>query len=326
MVILATREKELFPIRDANVRFDVNKNKDFSVMVARSNWDERFDYGRFIYINNTEYGGIIGSILTSTELDYVEIKGMTWRGRMTKKIILPPDNADYKTVSGELHEAMRELIEPEFGGLFKVVEKDTGVSVNFQFDRFCTLYDGIVKMLKSVGYKLKIFYQKVHGVDGNVYVEAVPIVDYSRKVRFSQDNKINFTMESKRDGVNHLIVTGKGELQDRNIFHLYLQKDGTYGVIPYYTGLDEIAEVYENTSTEESELQSQAEKRFKEVGNKQTFDMDIKQIRTNVEIEDIVGGRDYLTKMYAAEPISNIVYEIINGVETKTYSLEGDES
>ena len=326
MVILGTREKELFPIRDANATFDVNKSKEFSVMIARSNWDDRFEYGNYIYVNGTEYGGIIGDILTSTALDYIEVKGMTWRGRMAKKIIMPPDNSNYKTVSGEIHTVMRGLVEPEFDGLFKVSEKNTGVIVDFQFDRFCTLYDGLVKMLKSVGYKLKIYYKKQHGIDGVVYIEAVPIVDYSSKVRFSQDNKMNFTMESKRDGVNHLIVTGKGEMQDRNIFHLYLQKDGTYGAVPYYTGLDEIAEVYENTSAEESELQTNAEKRFGEVGNKQTFDMDIEQLRENVEIGDIVGGKDYLTQMHVSEPIYNIVFEVINGVESKMYSLEGDES
>lgn len=326
MVILGTREKELFPILDANAYFDVNGEKEFSVMIARSSWDERFGYGKLIYVNGTEYGGIIGDILTSTALDYIEIKGMTWRGRMDKKVIMPPDGEDYKVVSGELHAVMCNLIEPEFNGLFKISEKDTGVNINFQFDRFCTLYEGVVKMLKSIGYKLKMYYKKEHGVDGYVYIEAVPIIDYSSKVRFSQDNKMNFTMESKRDGVNHLIVTGKGELQERNVFHLYLQEDGTYGTTPYFTGVDEIAKVYENTSSEESELKSDAEKHFKEVGNKQTFGMDINQLREDVEIGDIVGGIDNLTKMHVSEPIYNIAFEIINGVEYKTYSLEGDES
>ncbi len=139
-------------------------------------------------------------------------------------------------------------------------------------------------------------------------------------------NKMNFTMESKRDGVNHMIVAGKGELQDRNVFHLYLQKDGTYGTTPYYTGINEIAEVYENTSAEENELRTNAEKRFTEVGNKQSFGMDIAQLRENVDIGDIVGGIDNLTKMHVSEPIYNVVLEIIDGVVTKKYSLEGDES
>ncbi len=326
MVILGTPEKEICPILDANATFNVNKDKEFSVMIARTNWDERFDYGKLIYINDTEYGGIIGDILTSTALDYIEIKGMTWRGRMNKKVIIPPKGENYKIVTGELHSVMSNLIEPEFDGMFKVSEENTGVNVKFQFDRFCTLYDGIVKMLKSVGYKLKIYYKKQHGLKGYVYVEAVPIIDYSKKVRFSQDNKMNFTMESKRDGVNHLIVAGKGELQDRNVFHLYLQKDGTYGTTPYYTGINEIAEVYENTSAEENELRTNAEKRFAEVGNKQSFGMDIAQLRENVDIGDIVGGIDNLTKMHVSEPIYNVVIEIIDGVVTKKYSLEGDES
>ena len=326
MVILGTKEKEICAIRNANVTVDVNKEKEFSVMIARSNWDQRIDYGKLIYVNGTEYGGIIGRISTSTTLDYIEVGGMTWRGRLEKKIILPPDGSDYKTVEGELHEVMRELIEPEFGGFFKVPEESTEVNISFQFDRFCTLYDGLVKMLKSAGYKLRIHYEKQHGTDGVVWVEAVPIVDYSSKVRFSQDNKINFAMETKKDGVNHLIIAGKGELQERKVIHLYVQADGSYGSVPYYTGLDEIVEVYENTSTEESSLQSAAEKKFSEIGNKQIFEMDIDQIRTNVEIGDIVGGKDYLTGMSAATPIFNIIFTSVNGVESKTYSLEGDEN
>lgn len=44
-----------------------------------------------------------------------------------------------------------------------------------------------------------------------------------------------------------------------------------------------------------------------------------------MEIGDIVGGRDYLTGMYMAKPVENIIYEIINDTELKTYKLEGED-
>lgn len=136
--------------------------------------------------------------------------------------------------------------------------------------------------------------------------------------------KLNYTMDDKRDGVNHLIVTGKGELQDRNILHLYVQENGEIGTKKHYTGLQEIAEVYENTSTETDELMSAAEDRLRSLAGKKTFKMDVAKLGIDVGIGDIVGGRDYLTGLYMAKPVENIVYEIINDVESKTYKLEGD--
>lgn len=334
MVILADpNRKELGSIQNANVTVDLNGNRNFSVQIARSNWIPELTFSYFVYIPGTEYGGIIGQVLTDTTLDYVELKGHSWRGRLAKKIIEPPAGQDYKKVSGELHAVMKELIEPAFGGnegnvpLFFVSEEDTGITVtNYQFDRYCTLLDGITKMLKSKGYRLQLTFQRAAGEQGKLFIEAVQIVDYSSEIELSKDCQLNYTMEDIRDGVNHLVVTGKGELQDRNVLHLYVQKNGSIGKTQYYTGLDEIAEVYENTSTETDELEETSREKLQELMNKQTFKMDVAALGIDVNIGDIVGGRDYLTGMYMSKPVENITYAITNGVESKTYKLEGEES
>ena len=151
-------------------------------------------------------------------------------------------------------------------------------------------------------------------------------MDYSSEIELSKDCQLNYTMEDIRDGVNHLVVTGKGELQDRNVLHLYVQKNGSIGKTQYYTGLDEIAEVYENTSTETDELEETSREKLQELMNKQTFKMDVAALGIDVNIGDIVGGRDYLTGLYMAKPVENITYSLTNGVEAKTYKLEGEES
>lgn len=327
MVILANENlRELGAIKDANVTVDLNDDRTFSVQIARSNWRPELTFSSFIYIMGTEYGGIVGEILTDTTLDYVELKGLTWRGRMAKKIIQPPTGSDYKVVSGELHTVMKELIEPEFDGLFVVSQEDTGISVNnYQFDRYCTLYDGLVKMLKSKWYRLQLSFRREQGEPGYLYIEAVPIVDYSNRIELSRDCQLNYTMDDKRDGVNHLIVAGKGELQDRNVLHLYVQEDGSIGTQQYYTGLQEIAEIYENTSTETDELWSKSAERLQELMNKKTFRMDVAKLGLDIGIGDIVGGRDYLTGMYMAKSVENIVYELIGDAESKTYKLEGED-
>ena len=327
MVTLANKElRELGFIKDANVTVDLNGKRDFSVQIARSNWYEELTFSSLIYIMGTEYGGIIGEVLTDTTLDYVELKGLTWRGRLAKKIIQPPAGSDYKTVSGELHTVMKSLIEPKFDGLFVVSQENTGVTVsNYKFDRYCTLLDGLTKMLKSKGYRLKLTSQREENEPGYIYIEAVPIVDYSSQIELSQDCQLNYTMDDKRDGVNHLIVTGKGELQDRNVLHLYVQEDGSLGKTQYYTGLQEIAEVYENTSTETDELEETSIEKLQELMNKKTFKMDVAALGIDVDIGDIVGGRDYLTGMYMAKPVENIIYELTGDVESKTYKLEGED-
>lgn len=326
MVTLADSNlRELGAVKNANISIDLNEKKEFSVQIARCNWSKDLTFSNLIYIEGTEYGGIIGSVLTDTTLDYVEVSGMTWRGRMEKKIIQPPSGSDYKIVSGELHAVMRSLIDPEFDGMIIVSGESTGVTIgNYQFERYCTLLDGITKMLKSKGYKLQMSWKRTEGEPGYLLAEAVPIVDYSDQIELSRDCKLNYTMEDIRDGVNHLIVAGKGELQDRTVMHLYVQPDGSIGTSQYYTGINEISEVYDNTSTETEELRDKSEEKLQSVMNRKIFKMDIEKLGINVGIGDIVGGRDYLTGMYMAKPVENIVYEIIDDVASKTYKLEGE--
>ena len=65
---------------------------------------------------------------------------------------------------------------------------DTGVTVsNYQFDRYCTLLEGITKMLKSVGYRLSIRHKREKGIPGYVLIEAVPVVDHSDEIELSKD-------------------------------------------------------------------------------------------------------------------------------------------
>ena len=54
------------------------------------------------------------------------------------------------------------------------------------------------------------------------------------------------------------------------------------------------------------------------------FGINVVKLGMNVEIGDIVGGRDYLTGMYSSKPIENIVYSVINRTESKEYQLEGE--
>lgn len=44
----------------------------------------------------------------------------------------------------------------------------------------------------------------------------------------------------------------------------------------------------------------------------------------DAHIGDIVGGRDYLTGMYCARPIENVICCVMSGKMSKEYELEGE--
>ncbi len=78
-----------------------------SLLRLRDVMDENMTFGNFVYVPDTEFGGIIEDVLTDTSLDYVELKVTHERGRMEMKVIEPPSGSDYKTVSGELNAVLK---------------------------------------------------------------------------------------------------------------------------------------------------------------------------------------------------------------------------
>ena len=327
-LILADQNlKDIAPVMDAEIDIAIGEENDYEIKILRDEWRSEYTFGNVFYVKDTEYGGIIGEVDTSTAEDTISLLGRTWRGMLDKKIIRPPTGQDYKKVSGELNAVLGELITEQFDDYFVVSQDDTGVSLtNYQFDRYCTLLAGINKMLKSVGYRLKIRYvQQECGQPGYVELSAVPIVDYSEQIELSQDSQLNFTFKNCRNGVNHLICLGKGELQERQVIDLYVQENGSIGKEPYYTGIREIAATYEDTSSETDELEEKGREKLLELMNSTSFEMDVESLGVDVEVGDIIGGRDYLTGMYAKKPIVKKIYRVEDGKTSLEYGIKGDD-
>lgn len=326
-LILADKNgKEIQSLLNAAIDIDLNGSRDFEVSVHRDSWGSEYEYGGYIYEQGSEIGGRIGRIYTDTALDVIKVCGLTWRGMLNGKVIVPPAGQAYKKVSGELNAVLRGLIAPEYSGVFVVSQKDTGVTVsNYQFDRYCTLLEGAEKMLKSKGYRLEISYREETLEAGYVFVEAVPIADYSEEIELSQDSMLDFQLNDIRNGYNHMIVAGKGELTDRNVFHLYAWPDGSIRKTQYYKGIEENTYVYDNTSTETDEVEQKAREEFVKIMNRQEFGMNTVALDLDVRIGDILGGRDYLTGIYMSKPVTNIIYTTDdNGTINIEYQLEGE--
>lgn len=329
MVILANSYgNEIKSLKFKKLDVDLNDTRDFDLTILTSDWDDALQYGARIFVPSTEFGGLIGKKKIDTEENEIVLSGYCWRGVLSGKIIEPPAGQDYKTVTGELNEVVAQLIaEADFNGLFVASEEDTNISVtNYQFDRYVTLLEGIEKMLKTKGYKLSIIYvQQEGGLPGYVKLSATEIKDYSKQIELSQDNRLGFIFSETQNGINHLICLGKGELKDRLVVHLYADDKGNVSEIKYYVGLEEIVDIYENNSIEsKEEMIEPGTEQLKKLMNVQSFDMDIEALGIDVDIGDVIGGKDYITGMSLAKPISNKIYTEEAGKIKKQYKVEGE--
>jgi len=318
-------------VLNANIDFEIGEDakdsiNDFEIEYPRYIWTGEVGYGCRVFSPDTEFGGIVKGIATDTKADNIKLKGYTWRGMMMKKVIQPQAGQDYAIATGEINSIIKENVEKEFPGLFYGVQKDTGVKVNgYQFDRYCTLHDGLVKMLKSVGYRLDIRYiQGDTNESGWVQVQAVPIADYSEEYELSNDNNMYFTMNASYMGVNHLICLGKGELKERLVEHLYVDANGNVGRTQYFKGVDEITEVYDSSGSERDDLINNGTKKLEEDKSKTEYNMTMEKLEGNIDIGDIVGGRDYLTGASITKPIGRKIWTISEGEEKVEYKLKGE--
>ena len=339
---LIVRNADLFPLEftiarkngeelgflDQSVAIDMDLGDadDFEICLPQEEWTkERYWYGNRIFVPRTEYGGILNSLEVMTKTQEIVWCGTTWRGLLKRKIIEPPEGKDHLTVSGDLNDILRDLIKDRFDGLFFVPEEKAGITVTgWQIDRYVTLYDAVDKMLSAQGYRLQISYVEPENLDyGYVSVRAVQIKNYSETLEYSQDGEVQFTVKDYRGGVNHLICAGKGQNEERIILHLYVQKDGSIGKTPYYTGLEENEAVYEFSSADKEKLEEDGAKRLKELQNYKSIDVNVEGI--DLEIGDIVGGYEEITGTRLQKPIVRKIIKTKNGKTTTEYKVKGDD-
>lgn len=342
-LLLIVREEQIFPlkfivanengeelgfVKDANlIDLEIGDTNDFELELSAGAWSpEMYNWGYRIFIPGTEYGGLLEDRKTSTSSNTVTWMGYTWRGLLSQKIIQPPEGEAYLTVSGDANEIISEVLGDRFGPLFVADEDPAGIQIsNFQFDRYCTLLDGLDKMLAGAGARLKIYYQQGDpgGMNGTVHLCAVPVTDWSDELEYSQDGRLNFTTRDYRRGINHLICAGSGEEEERTILHLYLQEDGSVGETPFYTGAEEREALYSYTSAEDvDKLTDDGTNRLLELANYTEMDATIDNV--DVDIGDIVGGRDRLTGMSLKQPVERKILKTQNGKTTVEYKLKGE--
>lgn len=307
------------------IDIDIGKDNDCELTVsAEDSKDLGLDYESMIFCPGTEYGGVLLDKWSSTSSATVKWYADTWRGMLAKKIVEPPAGLAYRTVSGEANAVIRQLISGLFGDLFVVSAENSGITVSYQIPRYVTLLDAIVGMLKKYSARLEI--RAKQGEAGEAFwieLRAVPVVNYAEELEYSQDNRLSLTIQDSRRGINHLICLGKGELTERLVIHLYAQADGTISTTKYYAGTDERTAVYEYTSADDEDtLREGGEERLRELMDYQELKIYAEDV--DLEVGDVVAGRDRETGLYVKKPIVQKILKVKGLTESITYKVEGE--
>lgn len=273
--------------------------------------------GFYLYIEGSEYGGIVDTIKVDTESSKLTYKGRTWHGILDSKVLEPDSGTDYLTLTGDANTVLATLISRMgLTSLFKAASASSGININYQMDRYIKGYEGIRKMLKASGAKLNIAFK-----NGFVELSAKPIVDYSKDEQFDTD-QVTFLISKNYRPINHVICLGKGELKDRKVIHVYADESGNISDTQSLTGLNEVTAVYDYANVESSEaLKNGGINKIKESWNSDEIRLDLKSNDESYDIGDILGAQERTTGITVNADVTKKIVKIQGNTTTITYKV-----
>ena len=274
--------------------------------------------GSLLYIEGTEYGGIIDSIQSKSDTQEVIYSGRTWHGILNSKVIEPDSGAAYLKLTGEANAVIGSLIaRMGVSGLFEASSEASGMNIkSYQMNRYIKGFDGIGKMLDSVGARLQVAFK------GNkVILSAVKKYDFAQDEEFDSD-QVDLDIKRRFKTVNHLICLGSGELESRMVIHLYADKDGNISQTQTQFGMDEFTDVYDYSSVESyEELLSSGKEKLQSLWEPAELSVDFDDTSDKYAVGDIVGAYDNITGISVSAAITKKIVTIKNGQITISYKV-----
>lgn len=268
--------------------------------------------GELVYIDGTEYGGIVDSVESRTDSDLLQYRGRTWHGMLAYKVITPPPGQTHYTVSGDANDCIAAVLtKVGLDGIMSTPGTSSGITVStYQFARFVDAYTGLRAMLASVGAKLCM------SREGGTTVCWAELVDVITDQ--ADSDLVEFDIGKNHRVLNHLVCAGEGEMLDRVVVDLYADADGNVSGTQTFTGVDEIAAYYNYTGADAAELTSEGTKRLKESQSQGSVDIDVHG-QGDWRVGDIIEGRDNRTGTVVQAPI---VKKLVKVNAQTNYTLE----
>lgn len=268
-----------------------------------------------IFVEGTELGGIITGSQVNLDSNEITYSGWTWRGMLQNYIIEPPSGQDYLTVSGNLADIINDLPMPSY---FEAAETEY-TTRSYQFNRYISTYKGITQLLASVDPQLRLSLSFESDTDsGTVTLNIIEARDLRNEIELSQDyGQIELQITYDSATPRHLICLGQGELQEREVIHLYADEDWNVTQTPIADAYP--TDTYDFSSSEN--LLADGIKHFQElIANHQQIEVTISGL--GVQLSDMIAAKDNLTGESVEAEITSIIYRCSDRGTYQTESFE----
>lgn len=296
------------PTNDFEITMELPKSTDDLLYIEN-------EVSTIVYVDGTEWGGIISGSEIDVANNTVTYSGWTWRGLLQLYIIEPPSGQDYRMVSANtnLKTALNAL--PMHPMIALQNTSYTSGTSQFQYNRYITVHEGATSLLThaNASYRMKFAFDE-DTLKAKLTIGTT--TDRTNLIEISQDYDDKVRLSISRDGntPKHLICLGQGELKDRQVIHLYADNDwnvsqtaisGAYPVDTYdYSGSDA--------------LLTDGTKHYKElIENHTSVEVAVDGIDLN--LGDIIAAREILTGEYATAEITKIIWKC---TDNGTYKIE----
>lgn len=214
-------------LQNFEIDLDLTDTKDFELKVDAE--VAQLKEGYFWFMDNEEYGGIVDKVTSDSEDNTITYRGRNARGILASKVIIPPSTTSYKSVSGDVHDCINDILESTGLDSLFVADRYTGIIDNtfvlpqYDIPRFCTVYYALTDMLAAINASMVIRYLKE---DHKWHIKGELNEDFSDYLSYCRDNSISYKVESTCNAVNHMICYSSDDDGSEYIIHLFTDEDG----------------------------------------------------------------------------------------------------
>lgn len=290
---------------------------DFELTLSASS-DYRIASGAYVYVEGSEWGGVVDACETNTKTGNIIYKGRSWQGVLEDKILEPNSGEDYLKVSGDANAVIRNLIARlGLNSVFKASKAFSDITItSYSFDRYCTAFEGLRKMLKTKDARIDLSFDSTKG---KVLIAAKPITKY-----YDAANSDLSEVQIKRviRPYNHLIALGKGELKNRIVLHFYADEKGNVSTTQTLFGLDERTLTYDYSNAERDELESGGIKRLREYQSADIIKVTLDDAK-EFALDDVVYGTDIISGLSVSASVGTKIVVITDTDCSISYKAGG---
>lgn len=300
--------------------FDLSSEGDFSLT-----WPSSLPLpalGSLVYAEGTDVGGVVRGYDTTG--DSVRVTGSTWPGILASRVVGPDAGQAYLVAKGDLSAVLRSLVaRVGLSGPVAVPETPSGVPVDHTFTgsrdaaqegsgRYMSLWAAAWQLCLEAGGSLRGRWEGGH--PARLRLAAVRSTDWSA----DEEVPTSAALVRVRSGTptNHLVCLGQGEGAAREVLHLYADASGVVSRVQSLTGLSEVAEVYDYSSSKD--LEADGRKRLAR------FRQEAQEVRVTIpegcgisfDLGDVVGGTDPSTGISARAVVARKRVDVPSGAAT----------